>query len=59
MCAVTIYKGEEILMKEVSEYEYNAQTKILTCYTMMGEKKEFTEVKFLHWSELKDKLTIS
>ncbi len=59
MCAITIYKGEEILMKEVAEYEYAAQTKILTCYTMMGEKKEFINVEFIHWSELKDKLTIS
>ncbi|MBT9131032.1 MAG: hypothetical protein DDT42_00576 [candidate division WS2 bacterium] len=59
MCAVTIYQGNELLMKDVAEYEYSSLTKILTCFTMMGEKKEFFNVAFLHWSELKDKLTIS
>lgn len=45
MCAVTIYRDNEILMKEVAEYEYDAKNRVLIAYTIDGMKEEFKNVE--------------
>lgn len=59
MCAVTIYnKNNEILMKDVFEYEIDLLTRKLIAYTMEGEKKEFILINSIKWNEMNDKMII-
>ncbi len=59
MCAVTIYRDNEILMKDVAEYEFDVKNRVLIAYTIEGMKEEFKDIKYLRWNEMNDKLIFS
>ena len=59
MCQIKLYKDEKreenLLMEDVFKYEIDYASRILSAYSLFGERKDFklSELKKLEWSSEK------